>query len=155
MTRLCCVEEQYIIILVKNRAVMARRNYLDEMLVDALQYASVRELPEEWDGEREWIKALALVIKRNGSRAYVALAKGKSGEDKIVKDFGEISAVAKVEKIHPYLYVEQSTMPQFKTNTKKERLDWLYINDPDNEYSEEMSMKELKAAVMYVVSKKK
>ena len=39
--------------------------------------------------------------------------------------------------------------------TKKERLDWLYINDPDNEYSEEMSMKELKAAVMYVVSKKK
>ena len=131
------------------------RNYIDEMLVDALQFASIRELPEEWDGEREWIKALALVSKRNGSKAYVALAKGKTGEDKIVKDFGEISAVAVIEKIYPYLYAEETAMPQFKTNTKKERLDWLYINDPDNEYSEEMSMKELKAAVMYVVSKKK
>ena len=125
------------------------------MLVDALQYAGVRELPNEAEEGREWLKALALVSKRNGSKAYVALAKGKAGEDKIVKDFGEISAVAVIEKIYPYLYVEQSTMPQFKTNTKKERLDWLYINDPDNEYSEEMSMKELKAAVMYVVSKKK
>lgn len=131
------------------------KNYLDEMLVDALQYASVRELPAEWDGEKEWLKALALVIKRNGSKAYVALAKDKKGENKIVKDFGEISAVARFEKFYPYLYVEQSAVPQFKTNTKKERLDWLYINDPDNEYSEEMSLKELKAAVMYVVSKKK
>ena len=131
------------------------RNYLDEMLIDALQYASVRELPNEAEEGREWLKALALVSKRNGSKAYVALAKGKTGEDKIVKDFGEISAVAVVEKVYPYLYAEGIAVPQFKTNTKKERLDWLYINDPDNEYSEEMSMKELKAAVMYVVSKKK
>lgn len=131
------------------------RNYLDEMLIDALQYASVRELPSEAEEGREWLKALALVSKRNGSKAYVALAKGKTGEDKIVKDFGEISAVAVIEKIYPYLYAEGIAVPQFKTNTKKERLDWLYINDPDNEYSEEMSMKELKAAVMYVVSKKK
>ena len=131
------------------------RNYLDEMLIDALQYASVRELPNEAEEGREWLKALALVSKRNGSKAYVALAKGKTGEDKIVKDFGEISAVAVIEKVYPYLYAEGIAMPQFKTNTKKERLDWLYINDPDNEYSEEMSMKELKAAVMYVVSKKK
>ena len=125
------------------------------MLIDALQYASVRELPNEAEEGREWLKALALVSKRNGSKAYVALAKGKTGEDKIVKDFGEISAVAVIEKIYPYLYAEGIAVPQFKTNTKKERLDWLYINDPDNEYSEEMSMKELKAAVMYVVSKKK
>lgn len=125
------------------------------MLVDALQFASIRELPNEAEEGREWLKALALVSKRNGSKAYVALAKGKTGEDKIVKDFGEISAVAVIEKIYPYLYAEGIAVPQFKTNTKKERLDWLYINDPDNEYSEEMSMKELKAAVMYVVSKKK
>ena len=125
------------------------------MLIDALQYASVRELPNEAEEGREWLKALALVSKKNGSKAYVALAKGKTGEDKIVKDFGEISAVAVIEKVYPYLYAEGIAMPQFKTNTKKERLDWLYINDPDNEYSEEMSMKELKAAVMYVVSKKK
>ena len=125
------------------------------MLIDALQYASVRELPNEAEEGREWLKALALVSKKNGSKAYVALAKGKMGEDKIVKDFGEISAVAVIEKVYHYLYAEGIAMPQFKTNTKKERLDWLYINDPDNEYSEEMSMKELKAAVMYVVSKKK
>lgn len=131
------------------------RNYLDEMLVDTLSWCGLRELPEEWDGQREWLKALALVSKKNGSKAYVALAKGKMGEDKIVKDFGEISAVAVIEKVYPYLYAEGIAVPQFKTNTKKERLDWLYINDPDNEYSEEMSMKELKAAVMYVVSKKK
>ena len=131
------------------------RNYLDEMLFDAVQYASVRELPNEAEEGREWLKALALVSKKNGSKAYVALAKGKTGEDKIVKDFGEISAVAVVEKVYPYLYAEGIAVPQFKTNTKKERLDWLYINDPDNEDSEEMSMKELKAAVMYVVSKKK
>ena len=125
------------------------------MLIDALQYASVRELPNEAEEGREWLKALALVSKKNGSKAYVALAKGKMGEDKIVKDFGEISAVAVIEKVYPYLYAEGFAVPQFKTNTKKERLDWLYINDPDNEYSEDMSMKELKAAVMYVVSKKK
>ena len=125
------------------------------MLIDALQYASVRELPNEAEEGREWLKALALVSKKNGSKAYVALAKGKMGEDKIVKDFGEISAVAVIEKVYPYLYAEGIAVPQFKTNTKKERLDWLYINDPDNEYSEEMSMKELKAAGMYVGSKKK
>ena len=59
-------------------------NYLDTMLVDAISWCALRELPEEWDGEREWLKALALVSKRNGSKAYVALAKGKTGEDKIV-----------------------------------------------------------------------
>lgn len=131
------------------------KNIMDEMLIDALSFASIRELPQEWDGEREWIKALALVTKRNGSKAYVALAKGKKGEDKVVKDFGAPSMVARFDTIYPYLYVQSASMPQFKTNTKKERLDWLYINDPENEYSEEMSMKELKEAVVYVVSKMK
>jgi hypothetical protein len=131
------------------------RNMMDEMLVDALSFCGIRELPQEWDGEREWIKALSLVTNRNGSKAYVALTKDKTGQDKVVKDFGAPSMVARFEKIYPYLYVQSSAMPQFKTNTKKERLDWLYINDPDNEYSEEMSMKEIKEAIIYVVSRQK
>ena len=131
------------------------KNIMDEMLVDALSFCSIRELPQEWDGKKEWIKAVALVTKRNGTKAYVALGKGKNGEIKLVKDFGVPSVVACFDHIYPYLYVQSAAMPQFKTNTKAERLDWLYINDPDGEYSEEMSMKEIKEAIVYVVSKMK
>ena len=120
-----------------------------ESLINALSWASLREIPEKDNGEHIWIRALALVSKRDGSKAYVAIAKGKKGEDRIIKDFGSISQIVKVEEVYPYSYLDDSYLPTFETKTRQERLNWLSMQRPEEDFSE-LTMKELNKAILYV-----
>lgn len=126
----------------------------NKSLVDAMAWAGVRELPEVHDGVNVYIKALALVAKRDGSTSYVAICKDKNGEDKIIKDFGSVSQIVEVLEIRPYLYLDSSYIPDFTTKKKEERIKYLSIANPDGGNYEEMSIKELNKAIVNLAIQK-
>lgn len=121
---------------------------LEKSLIDALSWASLRELPEKDKGEDVYILALALVSKKDGSKAYVATKKTKDGTDKIVKDFGSTAMIVKVEEVYPYLLLDASYIPQFNDKKKEERIKWLTLTDTEGGNYEDMSLKELNKAIL-------
>lgn len=125
------------------------KDILRESLIDALSWASLRELPEKDNGENIWIRALALVSKRDGSKAYVALVKGKDGEDRIIRDFGSVSMIVKIEEIYAFEYLDSSYLPTFDSKKKEDKIKWLSMQRPEVNY-EEMSSKELNKAILHV-----
>jgi hypothetical protein len=125
------------------------KDILRESLIDALSWASLRELPEKDNGENIWIRALALVSKRDGSKAYVALVKGKDGEDRIIRDFGSVSMIVKIEEIYAFEYLDSSYLPTFDSKKKEDKIKWLSMQRPEVNY-EEMSAKELNKAILHV-----
>lgn len=125
------------------------KDILRESLIDALSWASLRELPEKDNGENIWIRALALVSKRDGSKAYVALVKGKDGEDRIIRDFGSVSIIVKIEEIYAFEYLDSSYLPTFDSKKKEDKIKWLSMQRPEVNY-EEMSSKELNKAILHV-----
>jgi hypothetical protein len=114
-----------------------------------LSWASLRELPEKDNGENVWIKALALVSKRDGSKAYVALVKGKDGEDRLIKDFGSVSQIVKYDEIRPYVYLDSSYLPTFEAKKREDKIKWLALRRPDVDF-EAMNAKELNKAILHV-----
>ena len=63
-----------------------KKNIKETSLVGALSYFLLRDLPEKDNGENIWVKALALVKKKDGSESYVYVAKDpKTLDNKIVK----------------------------------------------------------------------
>lgn len=127
---------------------------LEKSLIDALSWAGVRELPNKNDGECFYIKALALVSKRDGTSSYVALRKNEKGIDTIVKDFGTVAQIVEVKETYPYLYLDASFVPEFTTKKKEERIKWLSIANPNGEGYENMSLKELNMAVINMAMQK-
>lgn len=125
------------------------KDILRESLINALSWASLRELPQKDNGENIWIKALALVSKRDGSKAYVALMKGKNGEDRLIKDFGSVSQVVKIEEVYAYSYLDSSYLPQFDSKKREDKIKWLSLQRPDVDY-ESMTAKELNKAILHV-----
>jgi hypothetical protein len=125
------------------------KDILRESLIDALSWASLRELPEKDNGENIWIRALALVSKRDGSKAYVALVKGKNGEDRIIRDFGSVSIIVKIEEVYAFEYLDSSYLPTFDSKKKEDKIKWLSMQRPEVNY-EEMSAKELNKAILHV-----
>ena len=115
----------------------------NETLLEALSYCGVRELPEELKGKEVWIKAIGLVTKKNGSQSYVAIVRDSFGEKKIVKDFGYLSPVSKIEKIYPYLYLSEDDVPKFKNGSKEDRIAWLIERDYKEEELKELTIKKL------------
>lgn len=126
----------------------------DKSLIDALAWAGIRELPEIHDGENIYIKALALVAKRDGTTSYVATCKDILGVDKIVKDFGTISQIAKILEVRPYMYLDASFVPEFSTKKKEDRIKWLEMAAPDMKNLDAMSFKELNAAIINIAIQK-
>lgn len=116
-------------------------------LYAALNWASLAELPPEYDGENIYIDSLALVSKRDGTKSYVAMTKDDNGNDKIIKDFGTVSQIVKVEKIYPYIYLDSSFLPNFESNRKEPRIKWLSYLEPDRDW-ESMSVKELNHEIL-------
>lgn len=122
---------------------------LESTLTKALSWANIRELPEKDNGENIWIYALALVTKRDGSRAYLILSKDKKGNDIIAKDFGNISSIVSIDEVYPYLFLNTQFIPEFKKPNKEERIKWLKMNNGEKNYSE-MTMKELNNEIVNV-----
>ena len=122
-------------------------------LLNCLSWCSVRQLPDEWDKKNVYIKAIAKVMKADGSISYVAIKKDSKGEDMFVKDFGSISMIRKVLAIYPYLYLDAMYMPTFKSNSKAEKVAYLQSHNKNVDYSQ-MTGKELDKAILAVAIQK-
>lgn len=122
-------------------------NIKEESLVNALAYCDLRDLPKEWDEENVYLKALALVAKSDGSKSYAFVQKYIDGKDRIIKDFGRIASIKSIEKVYPYLYLDARFVPDFKTNAKAERIEWLEKMNCEDDLSE-CTLKELNKKVL-------
>lgn len=122
-------------------------NVKETSLLDALAYCDLRSLPKEWDKQNVYILAIGLVSKSDGTFNYVSMKKDVDGKDTIVKDFGNISAINRIEKVFPYKFLDESYMPVFKTKGKDERIEWLTKYGTKGDYSN-MSLKELEKEIL-------
>ena len=121
----------------------------EKSLISCLAALDLRDLPKEWDKENIWILAVGLISKIDGTFSYAALKKDENGDARVVKDFGNICAIRKIEKLYPYKYLDASFMPFFKTRSKDERISWLELMGEKDNFSE-MSLKELDKKVLNV-----
>lgn len=108
--------------------------HLDKTLVDALSFCGLRALPDKWDDEHIYLRALALVTKADATKSYVLLQKDDTGHDKIVKDFGTIAVIRTIDSIHPFFYLDSKWIPTFKgsrgkgkvaTDLREAKIAWL------------------------------
>lgn len=129
------------------------KNKSEESLLDALQYCSLRVLPEPDDKENVWIRAIAKIAKADGQMYYAYVEKDDKLQNKIIKDFGPISALVRVVEYYPFSYLKPAFMPKFKGNKKEERIAYLTRYNKDLDYSN-YSVKELDKLIMLGAVKK-
>ena len=119
----------------------------EKSLIECLAYCDLRDLPKEDNKEYVWIKAIALVAKSDGSSNYAYIIKDKNGKPKIKKDFGNIAAIKEIKDIYPFMLLDEKFVPEFKTNSKEERIEWLEKFGCDEDLSS-CKLKELNAKVL-------
>lgn len=121
-----------------------------ESMIDALSYCALRDLPPEDEGKDVWVSALALVAKADGNLYFAYVEKDpKTGDNRIIKDFGSMSVIRKVETYYPISYLKSEYMPEFKTKTKEERVKYLAkMTFQDASNFEGMSVKELNKMIL-------
>lgn len=129
------------------------KNKSEESLLDALQYCSLRKLPEVEDGENVWVRAIAKIAKADGQMYYAYVEKDDKLQNKIIKDFGPISALVRIVEYYPFSYLKPAFMPKFKGNKKEERIAYLTRYNKDIDYSN-YSVKELDKLIMLGAIKK-
>lgn len=128
-----------------------------ESLVKALSFCGLREVPEEWDKENIYLRALALVSKIDGSESYVLVEKDAHGNDRMIKDFGTVCAINAVISVHPFFFLESRWIPEFKTkgkgkansDGKEERISWIMRHRTNNIYNY-MSIRELDKEILAI-----
>ena len=121
-----------------------------DSLISALSYFLLRELPEKDNGENVWIKALALVKKKDGTESYVYVVKdAETLENVIAKDFGTSSAIFEIVEYYPFSFLKSSYVPTFKNQKKEDRIKYLTRYNKNKNYSE-MTLKELDKEIVRV-----
>ena len=97
----------------------------EKSMLDALSYCDLRDVPEADTNKYIWLRALALVEKADGNRAYVLMEKNENGKDVIKKDFGTTAAIVNIVEVYPFKLLEAQFLPEFQSNDKKNRIAWL------------------------------
>lgn len=131
-----------------------------ESLIKALSFCGLREVPEEWDKENVYLRALALVSKTDGSESYVLVEKDEHGNDRMVKDFGTVCAIHETVSIHPFFFLDARWLPEFKpkgkgkasADNKTERIAWLERNNIVMD--DKSDIKALDKAILHVAMRK-
>lgn len=124
----------------------------NESLIDALQYCELRKLPEIDNKEDFWIKALALVKKMDGTECFVCVEKDNNLENRIIKDFGTVSAIREIKEYYPYSFLKAMYLPKFKTPKKEERIE--YLGKVGILCNDTMTLKELDKLVLITAVKR-
>ena len=119
-----------------------------ESLLAALQYCSLRTLPDVEDGENVWVQALALVAKRDGTTSYALVQKdGDECTNRVIKDFGSISMIVDILEFYPTMYLFPEYVPEFDNNKKEPRIWFLRKMRGEADYSQ-YTLKELNKMVI-------
>lgn len=118
------------------------KDYKEKSLIDVLSYCDLRDLPEEDKKEYVWVRAIALVEKRDGTLNYAVAKANAIGDYTITKDFGSISSIVTVKQYFPYEFLDATFLPDFKGAKKEDRINWLVKNGVNKNFSF-MTAKEL------------
>lgn len=89
-------------------------NIKDLSLSLALSDKCLSELPKQFrdDCGEYWLEAIVLVKKQNLSQSYAVAKRGADGRIEYKADYGDVSPIAGLISIHPYLYLDkQMYMP--------------------------------------------
>ena len=94
---------------------------LGELGLDKLPNQETKETKKE----HIWVKALALVTKKNGSKSYVLLKRDERLKEFIIKDYGCVSAIFNINKIYPFEFLQPQFIQGFSTDNLQQRIDYL------------------------------
>lgn len=120
----------------------------EESLIDALSYCGLRDLPEPWDKENIWVKALVRLVKSDGIEYYALVEKNGNGEDCIKKVFGGVASIVKILEYYPFSYLKAEFMPYFEDKKdKKARVEYLLKNNRAGDFSK-YTLKELNREIV-------
>ena len=121
-----------------------------DSLIAALSEYALRDLPDVDDGQSVWIKAIALVRKKDGTSSYVCFKKEPYTFCNVVlKDFGTCSAIADFEEFYPFSFLKSGYMPVFKGQKKEDRVKYLNKYNKDVDYSA-YTLKELDKEIISI-----
>jgi hypothetical protein len=118
------------------------KDYKEKSLIDVLSYCDLRDLPEADKKEYVWVRAVALVEKRDGTLNYAVAKANAIGDYAITKDFGSISSIVTVKQYFPYEFLDATFLPDFKGAKKEDRINWLVKNGVNKDFSS-MTAKDL------------
>lgn len=84
----------------------------EESLSAALSFAGCRDLPKALNPELGlfWIRAITLVRKKNGNEEYIISEQRATGLVNHIADFGTMSPIGSVVRIHPYMYLDDGIL---------------------------------------------
>lgn len=126
----------------------------EESKMKVMAFCGLRDMPEPEDKEHFWLRAIALVQKKDGSQSYAYAEKDLNTlEPKLVKDFGTISVIHKVIEYYPFSYLKAQYIPTFKSQKKEERIAYLTAYDKNADFSKH-TLKELDKEVMRRAARK-
>ena len=86
----------------------------EESLFDCLAFCKLSQLPEKEDGKSVWLNAIAKTRKNDGCYYYCYVERGKDGKPKIMRDFGAVRTIVKMEEFYPIVYLDSSYVKKFK-----------------------------------------
>ena len=90
-------------------------------LTDVLSEARIKELPDELsENDITWVKAIVLVTKCDASRNYALAINAGDGKPSIIKDYGSVAKIARIDKIYPYIKLNSANSPSL--NNKRDIL---------------------------------
>lgn len=126
---------------------------IEEFELEALRYAGLPEMPEEAGPDTPvWIYAVAKLVMTTLSKGYAIVRNEYNGAPHMMKVFGT-GAIARIESIHPYKFLDKKYVPTFKT--EKQTKDFLAEVYGVERSSLNGLKKDTIAAMLYVYCMKK
>ena len=89
-------------------------NKTEQSMFDCLAFCKLSQLPEKEDGKSVWLNAIAKTRKNDGCYYYCYVERDKDGKPKIMRDFGAVRAIVKMEEFYPIVYLDSSYVKKFK-----------------------------------------
>lgn len=133
-------------------------------LVDCLSITRTNHLNKPWDGKRIWLKAIIKVTKCDSSKNYAIAVNDGKNNPHIVRDFGNMARIVRVDEVYPYYYIHEDQKPDLRNKTdivayltgsgyKKEDIESLLSNtEPDGTEKTEEKKKSDKEYVKALVN---
>lgn len=99
-------------------------NTTEKEMMDVLAYTGCVKMPRAInpvkDQSRVWIKAIARIQKITGAESYAVLRNDYGRRPRIIKTFGESASIAKIVSIHPFEWLRQDIIPQFRSEAERD-----------------------------------
>lgn len=102
-----------------------------DTMVSALNECGLGELPTKLGRSDVWAKAILKVTKSDGSRNYCIAENTQDTFPKIIKDYGNMAAITKIEAIYPVLLLDKTNMPDLRS--QKDCINYLSVHGVDKD----------------------